>query len=214
MGNKACPLYQNATPAPPMAVALTEEQEEEYEKQIFSEDEELVNVDGTKVKLSAKIVKHAEEVKRRSLLLKVPKDAVSSRKRRRAGTVTHCDYLSRHGKTANRRRTDPVITLSTMLEEILNEMRARPDVNPFLLPVSSKSVPDYFRIITRPMDLQTIRENLRQKKDQSREDFLTDVNQILENSTLYNGEKSILTTAAKRMMDLCPRGWPVRRIAS
>jgi len=207
--NKACPLYQNATPAPPMAVALTEEQEEEYEKQIFSEDEELVNVDGTKVKISSKIVKHAEEVKRRSLLLKVPKDAVSSRKRRRAGTVTHCDYLSRHGKTANRRRTDPVITLSTMLEEILNEMRARPDVNPFLLPVSSKSVPDYFRIIARPMDLQTIRENLRQKKYQSREDFLTDVNQILENSTLYNGEMSILTKAAKEMMDLC-----VERLAS
>lgn len=68
--NKACPLYQNSTPAPPMAVALTEEQEEEIEKQIFSEDEELVKVDGTKVKLSGNLVKHAEEVKRRSLVLK------------------------------------------------------------------------------------------------------------------------------------------------
>lgn len=37
------------------------------------------------------------------------------------------------------------------------------------------------------MDLQTIRENLRQKKYQSREEFLADVNQIVENSTLYNG---------------------------
>ena len=201
--NKACPLYQNATPAPPMAVALTEEQEEEYEKQMFSEDEELVNVDGTKVKLSGKLVKHAEEVKRKSLILKVPKEAVSSRKRRRAGTVTHCDYLSRHGKTANRRRTDPVVTLSTMLEEILNEMRESPDVQPFLFPVSTKAVPDYYRIIQRPMDLQTIRENLRQKKYQSREEFLCDVNQILENSTLYNGEKSGLTTAARKMLELC-----------
>ena len=120
-------------------------------------------------------------------VLPVPKDAVSSRKRRRAGTVTHCDYLSRHGKTANRRRTDPVVTLSTMLEEILNEMRELSDVQPFLFPVNSKSVPDYFRIITRPMDLQTVRENLRQKKYQSREEFLSDVNQIVENSTLYNG---------------------------
>lgn len=68
--NKACPLYQNTTPLPPMVVALTEEQEEEIEKEIFSEDEDLVNVDGTKVKLSGKLVKHAEEVKRRSLLLK------------------------------------------------------------------------------------------------------------------------------------------------
>lgn len=129
---------------------------------------------------------------------------MSGRKRRRAGTVTHCDYLSRHTtKTANRRRTDPVVTLSTMLEEILNEMRELPDVQPFLFPVSSKTVPDYYRIVTRPMDLQTIREALRQKRYQSREDFLSDVNLIFENSTLYNGEKSILTTAAKRMLDLC-----------
>ncbi len=53
-----------------MVVALTEEQEEEIEKEIFTEDEDLVNVDGTKVKLSGKLVKHAEEVKRRSLVLK------------------------------------------------------------------------------------------------------------------------------------------------
>jgi transcription initiation factor TFIID subunit 1 len=39
------------------------------------------------------------------------------------------------------------------------------------------------------MDLQSIRENLRQKKYQSREEFLSDVNQIVENSTLYNGKK-------------------------
>lgn len=68
--NKACPLYQNTTPLPPMVVAMTEDQEEEIEKQIFSEDEELVNIDGTKVKLSGKLVKHAEEIKRRSLVLK------------------------------------------------------------------------------------------------------------------------------------------------
>jgi len=82
-------------------------------------------------------------------------------------------------------------------------MRESADVQPFLFPVSTKAVPDYYRIIQRPMDLQTIRENLRQKKYQSREEFLCDVNQILENSTLYNGEKSGLTTAAKKMLELC-----------
>lgn len=53
------------------------------------------------------------------------------------------------------------------------------------------------------MDLQTIRENLRLKKYQSREEFLADVNQIVENSTLYNGPKSSLTVAAKRMLETC-----------
>ena len=53
------------------------------------------------------------------------------------------------------------------------------------------------------MDLQTIRENLRQKKYRNREEFLAAVNQIVENSTLYNGNNSSLTVTAKRMMDIC-----------
>lgn len=68
-----------------------------------------------------------------------------------------------------------------------------------------QAVPDYYKIIQRPMDLQTIRENLRLKKYQSREEFLADVNQIVENSTLYNGMKSSLTVAAKRMLDTCAK---------
>ncbi|XP_078034562.1 TATA-box binding protein associated factor 1 isoform X2 [Augochlora pura] len=201
--NKACPLYQNSITTAPVNVAMTEEQEEEIEKQLNTDDQDLVNVDGTKVKLSSKLIKHAEEMKRRTLLLKVPKEAVNSKKRRRATGDDHCDYLKRQQRPANRRRTDPVVVMSTMLESILNEMRDLPDVQPFLFPVNAKAVPDYYKIIQRPMDLQTIRENLRLKKYQSREEFLADVNQIVENSTLYNGAKSSLTVAAKRMLETC-----------
>lgn len=52
-------------------------------------------------------------------------------------------------------------------------------------------VPDYYNIVQRPMDLQTIRDGLRLKKYQNREEFLSDVNQIVENSTLYNGKWKI-----------------------
>lgn len=201
--NKACPLYQNSGPAPPLNVAMTEEQEEEIEKQLNADDEDLVNVDGTKVKLSGKLIKHAEEMKRRTLLLKVPKEAMSARRKRRGVTDLHCDYLKRQQRPANRRRTDPVVVLSTILESILNEMRDLPDVQPFLFPVNPKLVMDYYKIVQKPMDLQTIRENLRQKKYQSREEFLADVNQIVENSKLYNGPKSSLTTAAQRMLNRC-----------
>ncbi|XP_050296996.1 transcription initiation factor TFIID subunit 1 isoform X2 [Anthonomus grandis grandis] len=200
--NKACPLYQNIGGGGTPTVALTEEQEEDIEKQLNTDDEDLVNVDGTKVKLSSKLIKHAEEMKRRSLLLKVPKDALG-KKRRRVLPDSHCDYLKRPSKSANRRRTDPVVVLSSILEVILNEMRDLPDVQPFLFPVNPKLVMDYYNIIQRPMDLQTIRENLRQKKYQSREEFLADVNQIVENSTLYNGPKSSLTIAATRMLNKC-----------
>ena len=79
-----------------------------------------------------------------------------------------------------------------MLESILNEMRAQPDIQPFMFPVNAKNVLDYYNIVTRPMDLQTMRENLRQKKYHTREDFLGDVNQIVKNSTLYNGKLEAL----------------------
>ena len=49
-------------------------------------DDNLVNVDGTKVKFCEKILKHAEEIKRKSMQLKIPKEILKSGKRRRAGT--------------------------------------------------------------------------------------------------------------------------------
>ncbi|XP_058813451.1 transcription initiation factor TFIID subunit 1 isoform X2 [Topomyia yanbarensis] len=200
--NKACPLYTGTIPTPSLTVAMTEEQEEEIEKELNADDEDLVNVDGTKVKLSGKLLKRHEDVRRRTLLLKVPKDAVS-KKRRRVGGDINCDYLKRHNKTANRRRTDPVVLLSSILEQLLNELRDMPDVTPFMFPVNAKQVADYHKIIQRPMDLQTIRERIRQKKYQTREEFIADINQIVENSSLYNGAKSSLTIAAQRMLQKC-----------
>lgn len=135
--NKACPLYTGTIPQPSVPVALTEEQEEEMERDINIDDEDLVNVDGIKVKLSGKILKRHEDVKRRALILTVPKEAVNKGKRRRAGTDQHCDYL-RHNKTAKRSRTDPVVVMASILEQILNELRELPDVQPFLFPVSIK----------------------------------------------------------------------------
>lgn len=135
--NKACPLYTGTVPQPSLTVALTEEQEEEIERELNADDEDLVNVDGTKVKLSGKLLKRHEDVKRRAMIIKVPKDAVNKGKRRRAGTDSHCDYL-RHNKTAKRSRTDPVVVMSSILEQILNELRELPDVQPFIFPVNIK----------------------------------------------------------------------------
>lgn len=55
--NKACPMYSGSDKTVPTSVALTEEQEEEFDKQLNTEDEDLINVEGTKVKLSSKLLK-------------------------------------------------------------------------------------------------------------------------------------------------------------
>lgn len=126
--NKTCPLYQPAAPIPPVQVAMTEEQEEEEER-IGLDDDHLVKVDETKVVLSKQLIKHADEIRRKSLVLKFPKEVAAIKKRRRAGTVTHCDYLKSHKKIVNRQRTDPVVALSIILESMLNEMRDLPEVS-------------------------------------------------------------------------------------
>ncbi|XP_060584432.1 transcription initiation factor TFIID subunit 1-like isoform X2 [Ruditapes philippinarum] len=203
--NKECPNYNKtlgSTPAP-VQVAMTEEEEEKQGETL--QDHGLVDVVGTKLKLSKSLIEHAEQIKRKSLVLKFPKQAMESKKRKKAGTTIHCDYLKKPRQSANRRRADPVVTMSSIFEQVLNEMRDMPNTHPFLYPVSAKNVPDYFKIVKEPMDLQTIRENLRAKKYKSREDFLLDVNLIMKNSSLYNGIKSTLTMTAQNMLDHCLR---------
>lgn len=65
-------------------------------------------------------------------------------KRRRPGTALHCDYLNRKNKPANRRTIHPLITFTTILEEMLNEMRHEPDAEPFCAPVNIKVNRKYY----------------------------------------------------------------------
>lgn len=67
---------------------------------------------------------------------------------------------------------------------------------PFHTPVNAKVVKDYYKIITRPMDLQTLRENVRKRLYPSREEFREHLELIVKNSATYNG-KNLLSLTAK-----------------
>ena len=92
-----------------------------------------------------------------------------------------------------RRRADPLITFASYLEKVVGDLRQMDEALQFLQPVNPKKVPDYLDKIHRPMDLQTIRENIGEKLYKSRAEFLGDVNQIVENSAVYNGENDFYT---------------------
>ncbi|XP_061713687.1 transcription initiation factor TFIID subunit 1 [Cydia pomonella] len=194
--NKACPLYTGSMGGGPSSPPETD-----VEPIPEPDEEDTGYVDGVKLTLPTKVMKQsADELKRRGGgRLAAPR--AGGRKQRRGTLSEACDYFVK--RPAERRRTDPLVTLSSLLEDVLSHMRHLPDVQPFLLPVNPKLVADYYHIVSRPMDLQTIRDNLRQKHYHSREDFLADVNQIVENSTLYNGATSSLTVAAQRMLQRC-----------
>ncbi|XP_061104472.1 transcription initiation factor TFIID subunit 1 isoform X7 [Conger conger] len=202
--NKFCPLYYQTNAPPSNPVAMTEEQEEELEKTVISNDnEELIKVEGTKIVLGKQLIESADEVRRKSLVLKFPKQQLPPKKKRRVGTTVHCDYLNRPHKSIHRRRTDPMVTLSSVLESIINDMRDLSNTYPFHTPVNAKVVKDYYKFITRPMDLQTLRENVRKRLYPSREEFRENVELIVKNSITYNGPKHPLTQVAQAMLDLC-----------
>ncbi|XP_073945377.1 TATA-box binding protein associated factor 1 isoform X2 [Choristoneura fumiferana] len=193
--NKACPLYTGSMGGGPASPPETD-----VEPIPEPDDEDTGYIDGVKLTLPKAIKQSTEDLKRRGSGRRGDNRPGGRNKRR--GTISEsCDYLVK--RPAERRRTDPLVTLSSLLEDVLNHMRHLPDVQPFLFPVNQKLVADYYRIVSRPMDLQTIRDNLRQKHYQSREEFLADVNQIVENSNLYNGQTSSLTVAAQRMLQRC-----------
>uniref|UniRef100_A0A671L622 Transcription initiation factor TFIID subunit n=1 Tax=Sinocyclocheilus anshuiensis TaxID=1608454 RepID=A0A671L622_9TELE len=202
--NKFCPLYYQTNAPPSNPVAMTEEQEEELEKTVIHNDnEELIKVEGTKIVLGKQLIESADEVRRKSLVLKFPKQQLPPKKKRRVGTTVHCDYLNRPLKSIHRRRTDPMVTLSSVLESIINDMRDLPNTYPFHTPVNGKVVKDYYRIVTRPMDLQTLRENVRKRMYPSREEFRESVELIFKNSSTYNGAKHPLTLVSQAMLNLC-----------
>uniref|UniRef100_A0A8D0DEX1 Transcription initiation factor TFIID subunit n=1 Tax=Sander lucioperca TaxID=283035 RepID=A0A8D0DEX1_SANLU len=189
--NKFCPLYYQTNAPPSNPVAMTEEQEEELEKTVIHNDnEELIKVEGTKIVLGKQLIESADEVRRKSLVLKFPKQQLPPKKKRRVGNAVHCDYLNKPHKAIHRRRTDPMVTLSSVLESIINDMRDHPNTYPFHTPVNAKVVKDYYKIITRPMDLQTLRENVRKRLYPSREEFREAVEVIVKNSATYNGKRA------------------------
>jgi transcription initiation factor TFIID subunit 1 len=113
------------------------------------------------------------------------------------------DYLDKPQKKVDRRHTDPVVTFSTILENILNELRDSPYSQPFLQPVSAKKVPDYYKVIKSPIDLQTIRKKIHDKHYKDLATFLADIHLLVDNSTTYNGHAHVITIQAQSLYDYC-----------
>ncbi len=69
--------------------------------------------------------------------------------------------------------------------------------------MNSKKVPDYYKIIKKPIDLQTIRKRINDKVYKNRSSFLDDIQLLVENSVLYNGSNNPITSSAESLYAIC-----------
>ena len=55
------------------------------------------------------------------------------------------------------------------------------------------------------MCIQLMREKVRDRKYESRADFLRDAKLLVDNSSTYNGDKHVVTTGARKLYDIAER---------
>lgn len=74
------------------------------------------------------------------------------------------------------------------LLHLLNEMQNHQSAWPFQKPVNAEEVPDYYNVITEPMDLETMEKRLEEDAYSSPEDFVKDAKLVFNNCRRYNND--------------------------
>ena len=88
----------------------------------------------------------------------------------------------------------------SLINTLLNDQYAPPFAQP-VDPVKF-DLPDYFDVITKPMDLGTIKEKVDRGEYDDLEAISADIRLVFDNAILYNGEKSDVGGMAKTMLNI------------
>lgn len=84
------------------------------------------------------------------------------------------------------------ISFYKQCDNILKKISSEPNSWPFKNPVDKDEVPDYYKVISNPMDLKTIREKLESYKYYySKDEFKEDILLIIKNAKTYNKPNTI-----------------------
>ncbi|GIY46026.1 transcription initiation factor TFIID subunit 1 [Caerostris extrusa] len=199
--NKACPLYASSPSVPSLPGSMNDEPRE-VEETIVQEDQNMVYMDGQKLFISKHLFKKEDEIRRKSLVIKIPKQALSGSNKKKRGRDERdaADYLNTP-KAVRRMRVDPIVKLSSKFGEVIKKLKSMEESQPFWFPVDSKSAPTYHTIIKNPMDLETMKTKINNGEYKNREMFVGDMELIVNNSSSFNGKDSWLTRYANKMMD-------------
>lgn len=74
----------------------------------------------------------------------------------------------------------------TVLEDLLNQMMKHKDGWPFDRPITKADAPDYIKVISRPMDLGTVRSGLVRMKYTCNQEVFEDIRLVFNNCWAYN----------------------------
>ncbi|KAI9654868.1 MAG: Transcriptional activator spt7 [Alyxoria varia] len=74
-------------------------------------------------------------------------------------------------------------------DKVLQELKGMTEwITPFLTRVKQKDAPDYYKVITEPMDIGTMLKKIKQHQYRSKAQFVHDLDRIWENCLFYNDQ--------------------------
>lgn len=85
------------------------------------------------------------------------------------------------------------------LRRVLYQVQNHKQAWPFLHPVNKDEVPDYYNVITTPMDLSTMEERLMHDSYHSPRDFFGDLKLVFSNCRQYNDAITVYNKCAVRL---------------
>ncbi|TDH69084.1 hypothetical protein CCR75_009745 [Bremia lactucae] len=96
----------------------------------------------------------------------------------------------------------PVEHLNHALDMIVQRLLEMPESEIFRAPVDATAVHNYYQIVKQPMDLSTIQSKIEAKEYDSMREFVKDLELIVNNSRIFNGEptKSVITANAQKVL--------------
>lgn len=85
--------------------------------------------------------------------------------------------------------------------DILNKLKAHENILPFMEPVDEvrDGAPDYYTIITDPIDIQTIEFKLTNNIYKESNDFHADIRKMWNNAKAYNIDNNLMMRATNNL---------------
>lgn len=142
---------------------------------------------------------------------RVTKEQRIKKRKREEDEMEVYSTMQRRQGTSNRKERGsirdrrPHVIFANKLEQIRSTVEMRESAGPFLKPVSRKDYPQYYEIISHPMDLATIKDKISKYEYRTAQGMLKDFELMKSNAIKFNGLNTLLAAEAIEIYNVVNR---------